>query len=430
MSVVTYNDATYELIAKIRRINPLKSDEYVDALEYDLPADNINKITLCNDLEDPVPRIEILYRDQENANMSSYPCDGYTVLEYSLKSLAEDEKESIAIVHKFFLRDIATLSRENNQSMLKLTGISKTWFPLNSTVVYSSGPDFPEKHKTVSKIMKDILKKADYPVSMDPDLIESAKKIHWLTTSTDTVIDNIKHLRAWAANSETGLFYLIFSMLSNQGFVISLSQIFKAINDDNIDAPNQLKIPAPIGFGPAWAMSLFGFGPKTTGMGNVTVNSFVTGEGFYEKASLLVLNTFDYIKRAWSTDQWPFARITKLLPRLPSDKYTKYEKIAKDIPILAGKKERLKSDYIPLSYPQVYDKGDPLLRLSDCLQFDAMGYLRRDVGTILKISSVDTLSDFRFNGYWMITRIYHVFTRGNYISNIIAVRVDKVKENG
>lgn len=419
MSVAKYNDSMYELIAKIRRINPLKSDEYVDALEYDLPADNINKITLSNDLEDPVPRIEILYRDQENANMSSYPCDGYTVLEYSIKGLAEDEKDSMAIVHKFFLRDIATLSRENNQSMLKLTGISNTWYPLNSTVVYSSGKDFPENHKSVSKIMKDILVKADYPVSMDPNLIESVKKIHWLTTPTDTVLENIKHLRAWAANAETGLFYLIYNMISKQGLVISLSQIFKAIKDENIDAPNQLKIPAPIGLG-----------SKTTGMGNITVNSFVNGEGFYEKASLLVLNTFDYIKRSWGTDQWPFSRIIKVLPRLPSDKNTKYEKIFKDIPILAGKKDRFKSDYIPLSYPQVYDKGDPLLRLSDCIQFDAMGYLRRDIGTILKISSVDTLSDFRFNGYWMITRIYHVFTRGNYISNIIAVRVDKIKENG
>jgi hypothetical protein len=69
-----------------------------------------------------------------------------------------------------------------------------------------------------------------------------------------------------------------------------------------------------------------------------------------------------------------------------------------------------------------------LYKFLDVLQLNAPGHIKRDVGELFLIG-VDNPTQAlykRYTGTWLISRIYHIISKGNYRQDISLVRTDQM----
>jgi hypothetical protein len=83
--------------------------------------------------------------------------------------------------------------------------------------------------------------------------------------------------------------------------------------------------------------------------------------------------------------------------------------------------------FVPSILPKLIMMKDALF-LNEALCFTANGLTIRSPGRFLFIDSVNSNDnnpfDDRFLGQWMITKVVHVFTKTNYITEVVANKID------
>ena len=75
-----------------------------------------------------------------------------------------------------------------------------------------------------------------------------------------------------------------------------------------------------------------------------------------------------------------------------------------------------------LAYHELFEKTDSMFRLGNVMEFRMMGNVQRDVGQLMYISSNSKLIEYRYGGFYIITRIRHNWTNKRYVCDVSAVR--------
>jgi hypothetical protein len=214
-----------------------------------------------------------------------------------------------------------------------------------------------------------------------------------------------------AAEDVKGLYFFIFNLIKGNGELISLNERF--INN-NIHNFNGIKFPSKYGFTEIIGMPT-----------NIQSDNYLSGIKNYESASDINIWTFDYNKRKWSVNEYNNKRMDKFLPKLKDDNF---EPLLKSISDKFTKNIKFKYEKHNYNNQFIASRMYEYFKLSDVLQFNTRGFLKREVGDLYLVAS-DSKSAFfeRYAGVWCVTRIYHNFTKNDYTQNITLIRSNKYK---
>lgn len=404
--LVQYNRETYDVTIEIARINLKDTTKIVTESVYTLVNDNISKISIINDLNTCYPYLELEYNDISSLSVTNYPCDGYTLININISHNSEDK--SFNIKHTFVVDDISIASNSLQQIYYKITGSSITSINLKSKIDYSTN----KKILSATKICKDLLTIVGYPIEPvnEPD---STNKLQYITPVNYSVLDNLNYLLHYASNDATGIYYLIYNLIKQQGKVVSINQLFTNSNLTNLFNYNNFIIP-----------SKSGINDQYTTIYDVKYNNFIKGSNTYDIAGKVTFNNFDYINRRWSQDVYNFNRINSSLPKLPNN--YGYRSVYKNKPNIVGG-NRFNTEQSNISFPELFKKLDKLYKYYSDIQFNCFGNISRDIGQVIQVNAYDKMVNSKYGGFYMIARIYHTFIKDNYTCNVTAMRTMEQK---
>lgn len=414
--LVKYNQENFDVDLIVNRIDPNDTSIFLEQARYALNLDFVSRMIIGNDLLNPVPFIQIDYLDKGNLNLEKYPADGRTILSMEMNALHTEGKK---FDHLFIIDNIKILDKQSRENIIRIEGRSYIHPILQSKVDFSSGKDNEDSYKEYTKIAKDLLNYVKYPLNREG--LETDHKNHFIAPANFTVNDCIDYLLSYSFSSTMGMFYLIYNMIDQQGKILSLKELFEnfdpnEIPSDDIPTYNIFSIPSENGIISEYTATN-NFISKNTIYGSSTYNLVSKAEEF----------SFDYITRNRLNNPYNFNRLKKILPSLPSSLLNDYEEIPKDIPKIIGQDLKFTEELPNLSFGRIYEKADILFKKMENVQFNCYGHLFRDVGNLGFIFGSNPVDAERYGGFWMIARIYHIFTRGNYISNITCVRDMKLE---
>lgn len=384
----------------LKRISSQENDKY--AFTEELIQDYVNQWTLMNDFIDPIPRIEIVYNDMGNFQIAKFYNDAYTLLYLNMLS-----PELTQIEHYFIVDSIEILDRSIQKTTYKIKARSMSSICLDSNTTYSS-----KIEKSITQIIEDMMQQTHYPYKKDPNKIHSDKKLFYISPTSMSLKDQMEWLLRYAASSTTGPYYLIYNLKTNKGDLMSFKNVFQVEMKD-IPSDYNMVMVSEVGANPASVCGL-----------NQIRSSQILDSNFYNSSSAkLTLNNFNYNDRKWSKDIYEYKRTLKYLPNAPKEDFVKFKHYMKTMNKYSS--IRMKSydeEYTTLSQGKVHDRIDQIFNYTDMIQFSCTGYLKRDVGEIINISGGLDKDIYRYNGMWMITRVYHKFTRSQYVTDITVVR--------
>jgi hypothetical protein len=404
---VTYNKESYDVSIDVARFDPDKPDQLVEASKYTLVQDYLSKITLMNDLAENYPYLEIEYIDKGHNLWNKYVDDGYTSLLFRMKLYREEGQEGVELQHSFIVSSISLISSTTNEAVYRIKCTSLLYNILRSHVEYSTGG----KMKAATLVAKEILKKTQYPITIKKGDAESPREtcLPYISPSNFTVLQNVKYLIEKAVTPSSGLFYLIYDCPSREGKMLNINDVFRKF-PDNVDNRNVFSVPMKYTESVSY-MNIV----------DIKMDNHI-GASIYNLLGSTVLNNFDYMHRKWSRDVFDYGRMMRIMPSVDVSKYPEFRHIHKKNPSPVTLGNKYASEETSVSYDEVFSKIDALYKYSNVISFNQWGYIGRDIGQMVALYSHDVVANAKYAGPWMITRIYHTFTRDTYENNITAVR--------
>lgn len=413
--IVKYDEEPYDVEVCLYRVDPNDTTKFLPEPFY-LNIDYVSRMVVGNDLLLPVPFIQIEYIDKGNLGVEKYPGDGRSIVFLVMKNV---HLGTAYLAHFFVLDDIKVVEKRAGENLLKISGRSIVFPILQSFVEHSSGEDTASKWVEATRIAKDVLDEVKFP--LDRTGQETDKRIHYATPANMTVLQVVNDLLEYAISETKGMFYLVFNMVESKGMVLSLKQLFETF--DPMSVPNA-ELPA---------RNIFSL-PSNDGMLTqyTLANSFVAtnhvqGSSMYNVVADSMRNNFSYLDRTWTQEPFSHEKHLKILPSLPRKIMDDHQPLPQGIPRLVGDKLKFREELPNLEYDRIYNKQFMMLTQMENIQFNAFTHMLRDVGQLMMVYAFSPNDAQRFGGFWMISRIYHVFTRGSAISNITAVRTMKAE---
>jgi hypothetical protein len=404
---ITYNKETYRVTIELARLDRKDPTLVIQSSIYTLVQDYISRIQLINDMNDYFPYMEIEYTDKGHNLWKRYCDDGYTTMKFAMSQYRSEGQEPVALSHSFIVSSIKLIDMNINQATYRVKCTSALFHLLRSYSEYSTG----ENYMPATMIAKLILIKAGYPIATGKGDTESSAEtvMPYISPANFTVLQNVKYLMKKAIAPGQGMFYLFYNMLSGNGTIANLNDLFNKY-PQNVNNRNAFEIPAitnnPISF---------------MNMADMKCDNMLTGPGSFNFLGKTTLNNFDYLTRTWNKKSFDYKKLVDMLPSL-NQQYKDFKKIYRKIPANITKNDKYDREETSVAYDAIYDKLNMLYQYYSVMQFNNWGSLQRDIGQVIGVVSQDGAMMGKYGGAWMISRITHSFTRDNYVNNIIAVR--------
>lgn len=404
---ITYNKESYEVSIEVARFDVKKPDEIVESSRYMLVQDFLSKMTLMNDLSEHYPYLEIEYTDTGHNLWNKYTDDGYTSLLFRMRLYREDEQDGPELTHSFIVSSISLINSTTQSATYRIKCTSLLFNMLGSNVEYSTGG----KSKSPTQIAREILKRVKYPITFRPEDVNAPKEknMPYISPANFNVLQNVRYLLERSVSPHAGIFRLIYDMPSREGRIICLNEIFKKF-PTNVDNRNIFDVPMKY-TGPISHMNIVDIRTEN-----------LLGAMIYGLLGNTTLNNFDYMNRRWTKDIYDYARYMNIMPALDKKEYPEFRMVCKPNPSAITMGNKYAREETNVSYDAICSKMDTIYRFGNVIMFNQWGYIGRDAGQMMALKAEDVLANTKFAGGWLITRIYHTFTRETYENNITAVR--------
>lgn len=399
-----YNKEDYTQQLFLFRFDPKKSDEIKDTLV--LFNDAIKSFKVYNDLLFGLPKIEVLFEDVGNQEIPKFKADGHTLIGLEMEYAIPATGEKINLHHTFSLQNIELIDKKTESTVYKLLGNSFFETYMNAQILYSS-----KTKKEASKIVPEILKAGNYPFEPDKEMTDSKNKLFYITPVNATLKESIDNILSYTVDPTAGIFYVMHHLLKNKAKIVNIKDVFE---QGIYGKFNGIIIPTKDSFS-----------NLESSLMDLEGDQVIGGNDFFEKTKNVTLNNFDYLNRKWSQDKYDFNRLSKTLPQMKPELFNKIYKSLPDF--YSNKNIQYRNEFQPIQYSKLRDKIHQLNMYSDVIQFKTIGNITREIGELILIESADPLINNRFGGAWFIERIYHNFSGGTYMNEIVAVRVSTYK---
>jgi hypothetical protein len=353
---------------------------------------------LTHDMHDKIPTLTVEYEDVGNAYFDNIYATGYTGISFILET---GDESAVNISHTFIIDNIEIIHQGEASTKYRIHAISVLKHMLKAIIPLSYQKDTP-----VFDMISDILEQVKYPLDSNISHDDTSATSTFITPVNTTVLESVNSLLNKAASSSDGLYQLIYSLTKSTGRVHSISKIFK---DANVEEYNIMFINNDASACP----------PEST-IFDFTAGNFYGGTNTYDTAGIKKVHRFDYNKREWNIEERNYNQLVSYLPTHSNDQTE--VKLFKDIPAKLKDTSLFEHEYITsynsLSSAKMYN----IFRYTDVIQFSVKGLMERDVGQLISVINSLDGSYQRYQGVWLITRIFHEFIDGTYVNNIIAVR--------
>jgi len=405
MEEVYYNDTKHIAEIALGQLNDKGKYDNVKTLFLD----NVSNYTIISDLVEPMLKVELFIKENDYQLISSYPIDGRSTLKVFVKSLDESSNQNMTFDHSFIIDDIVPVDFTNDGIFFKITGTSELYPVWMKHQCYSTG----KTEKCTTDIIEEIIKKTKIKVSKDKFFESSLAKTKWITPVNVPIRDSINELLQLSVNPYTGMYFLGWDFLKNQFNFIS---VFDRLRNGEIETYNVNKIPTK-----------YGFTDKEVMTKNLTSNNLLSGVSTLEYGSKYIMNNYSYTGRRWDKNEYEHKRMNKIFDKHYRDGNQKSG--FKDVPDVYKQTSPMEVEMGNNQFAEFGKRMQELFRFMDVVQFDTQGYMKRNVGDMFFITSDgDNPIVNRYKGTWLITRIYHDFSKNKYNHNLSLARVYREKE--
>lgn len=431
MSLEQINNENYTYEVSLYRMEDDGTLSTADALSYDF----ISELKIENEITRPLPSLTLFYKDPNFEISPKYSIDGRTFMSVNISYTTNEgqdvPKTTYLFSHVFLINDIQTVpdTKTSDTATFKFFGISELAISWLSKVYYSTAG----KEKEITKIINDMFKASSLKKRFELLVSDQNEKVlqssndtnnfnhcrdkaNYITPVNSTLWDNIFALLIAANNDTTGLYCTTFNIIEDKFYLISAKSIFT----DTVVLP----------YNDSMLGSQYGF-DTTEKLAKSDLNyNFIRGIHHYDRASKNTINYFDYNDRKWSKDVFEKKRLRKFLPSTNQKILGGYwDDLLKDISDLYQNNNTFNIESVSNFPFNLKQQMDEFFKYAQVKQLTLTGFLPRDAGQLffLRAASKDSFRS-RDEGIWLISRIEHVFSKGQYDQNLSLIRSDKLLE--
>lgn len=382
------------------------------------------EINIINDINKPLPFVEIYVRDQQARYLPRYPLDGrsFVTVYVSYQTpqsqtngqgvSSQESGQNVILQHTFIINDIEPYRNRTDESWFKITGVSEL-VPLwaYSSIRFSTH----NRPMQATQIIQDMMGDTQFPFTL-PNDFKHCKRVlpHYIAPQNMSLQDNVNFLLSQSHDEDNGFYFFTWNLINNVSTILSVKQQYEKGLVNKFDA---ILYPSRYGF-----TEIIGT-PE-----DITSENFIKGVYLYDKANTVALWNYNYNNREWSKDVFTQPRMDKFLPKVQKAGQGEFESLFKPITEKYTKtKFSFEQQRTPQNYEYVSERLKELLNFNETLQFTTYGFIKREVGDIYLVGA-DTPSAFyrRYTGLWFISRISHTFAKNRYMQNICLIRADKL----
>jgi len=368
-----------------------------------LDEDSINTVNIFVDLYEPLPRIEISVKDSNADVVALYKPDGCSMVNFYIE-YSDSSGEKYSIAHNFIINDVKVQNDEVHSITYLITGTSQyTPFYL--------GPVWHSSNKECTKIIEEILQTNLMPYKRNANLVHTNSSRFFISSSNMPMRDAIEYLLNCSCTSEQGIYELQYSLVENCFKLCSLSQLFKNTTPIYYNA---CKIATQYGFSDTAVIAIR---PES--------GNFLGGTRMIEFAKEMNFHNFDYVNRKWSVIKQDHQKLVAYFPKAKVEE-VQLDMFFKKPNTYFTQKNPMEMHVSSKCIPSHGKRMRDMFRLMNVLQVDVIGHILRDVGQLYKVV-VDNVGQPLFakhHGQYVITRLVHKWTKGQYLQEISLARGD------
>ena len=401
MAITQLDTRSYELNVVIGKLNDNGTGLNNDFIQ-EIDNDTINSVTICNDIYETLPSVELVMSDSTEGFISKTAANGLDAILVNLSF------EGNTLFHIFIIYDITEIDSSNAEKTYKIDGVSYLNSPMNNYIPFSGG----DKDKSYSVLVEEYFNNSNFNlIKTDPFTHSDRMGLH-ITPVNRSFRDCINDMLMKAGSYNTGMYYCPYNLNKNSFELISIRSQF--MNSNNLHIYNTQLVPTD---------------KKMGEVEEITKNTQMNNYSKYFYFSDYVMNNYNPELRKWKKDPFNYSKYMNFFSTNFHEKHLKQSCNLNQVPpsnkfLATYKKEKASHEY-----QEVGEMLDEYTRLSNVVQFDCVGFIPRSVGDLFYLDvAKDTREYYKYHGMYIISKIYHVISKGKYSQNISLMRNFKFDE--
>jgi hypothetical protein len=410
-SVEYFGEKYYQVVRVYRQQDTQDTSMYM----WYMYNDYVEKIEIISDLLNPVLNGSIIFNDIGNQLFNKLNTDDCrTYVEVTLLKIGEDPNDiQVEFSHVFFAMDVEEISKNHLSVSWEIHLISGDWAQFNNTLNYASREVMPYTEMIQAVFSKMKLKFVNIK-NTTKNLINNIGT--YTAAANYPAYDTLMSLLNKTPNNDNGFLMLRHEMVPNQYSVISPKLAFAPESLENIAIDNVLNVPTEDMVAPV---------PRTAN--EISEKNYLNINENFDKLKGVKIHDFDYDSRKWVTRKFEAKAVFSDFLPVPklntSESKFKPLEVQLDQAVRDPDIEYLRQDF------NFRDHLQKIFMLTDVIEFKCYGVIERSAGDMLSLFCAPSHPLYtKYNGPWMITRVYHRIVKKEYVNVIQACRTHQFND--